>query len=362
VNVKVLQKAAQQAARITNRNSVLPILKYCVIGSNGSGLVLWTTNLESYFSTVLDKEAGPMDNLIIDPRALVETIKPMKGMIDLTVDSTGLHIGSATLASVIDPEEYPLPLRLEDVQHLATLDGKRFKQSIKRLYNQTQRDTSTTRLHLTGICFQTKSNELVLTATDGHVLESDTFPINSDVQSEYTLPAKTLKKVIAGVGAKDKVSIATGKYADMDFVRIQSGHDTYHVKAIPDEYPNFSRLFRDHVDNYHLTVDVKALLAVLQQALPATPEDKANRVCLALDSFELTITADNDTATFEHVLSVSESYGFQFTDWYNCKLLIGFLKDLGNESVTLSFQERQRAVKFTSDNVQGLLMPVKVEA
>lgn len=362
ISVKRLQQAARQAVRITDRYSSLPVLQYCVIGSNGDGLTLWTTSLDCYYSALLDKDAGPLPSQIIDPRNLVEIIRPMKGEIDLTVNDKGLQIAGATLASVVDPSEYPLLLKLSDVHHLATIDGKTFRDSIKRLCNHTLPDSETTCRTLVGVCFQSSKDKLTLTATNGHSLESDTFETTTGCEVERTINAKILKKIASAVSAKDHVRISTGSFNKMEFVRFQFAQNTYSVKPILDEFPDFQRVFDSSLAGETVadcTLNPKELLAVLKQSLPATPEKSSHAVLLALDGYELSIIADNETASFKHTIGVSVGRG-EFKDYYDVNLLIKLVQDIKRDCVTFCFQERHKALRIEADDIQCLLMPVRL--
>ena len=193
-----LSFALGNTSRIATNKAGLPILSNILLRTDGSRLLIASTNLEVASSHRIGAKVIKPGSITVPARLLSDFVQNLsKGQITLSATASKLHIkadNSSSTINGIDDDEFPeLPV-IDDkkaVSYAVAADD--FKQSVTQTIIAASNDS--TRPILTGIYWHSHNKHLYLAATDGYRLtERRIVGTASDVTA--VIPTSTLQEVL----------------------------------------------------------------------------------------------------------------------------------------------------------------------
>jgi DNA polymerase III subunit beta len=193
-----LSFALSNTSRIASSKAGLPILANILLRTDGSRLLVATTNLEVASSHRIGAKITKPGSITVPAKLLSEFIQQLsKGQITLKVTGAKLHIDAGNSSSTIngvDDEEFPELPTIDDKEAVSyTLSSDDFKQAVSQTVIAASNDS--TRPILTGVYWHSFETNLYIAATDGYRLtERKVVETKSDVAA--VIPASTLQEVL----------------------------------------------------------------------------------------------------------------------------------------------------------------------
>ena len=234
-------RALQNASRVANNKTPLPILNNVLLRTDNNILLVASTNLEIASSTYIGAKVSKQGEVTVPARLLTDFISNLpKGSIDLIVKNNQLTIESASYKSTINgasSDEFPeLPAISEGevVKYNISLDD--FKQSVSQTIITASTDA--TRPILTGVYWHTHENYLYLAATDGYRLsERKLLETKSEINS--IIPTTTLQEVLRTLS--DDVTEVEVIFSDTE-VHFKLNQTTITSRLIDGSFPDYRQL------------------------------------------------------------------------------------------------------------------------
>jgi DNA polymerase III subunit beta len=193
-----LSFALSNTSRLASNKAGLPILANILLRTDGSRLLVATTNLEVASSHRIGAKIIKPGSITVPAKLLSEFIQNVsKGQITLTATNTKLHITAGNSSSTIngvDDDEFPELPTIDDKQAVSySLATDDFKQAVSQTVIAASSDS--TRPVLTGVYWHSFESNLYIAATDGYRLtERKVVETSSDVAA--VIPASTLQEVL----------------------------------------------------------------------------------------------------------------------------------------------------------------------
>ena len=234
-------RALQNASRVANNKTPLPILNNVLLRTDNNILLVASTNLEIASSTYIGAKVSKQGEVTVPARLLTDFISNLpKGSIDLIVKNNQLTIESASYKSTINgasSDEFPeLPAISEGevVKYNISLDD--FKQSVSQTIITASTDA--TRPILTGVYWHTHENHLYLAATDGYRL-SERKLLETKSEINAIIPTTTLQEVLRTLS--DDITEIEVIFSDTE-VHFKLNQTTITSRLIDGSFPDYRQL------------------------------------------------------------------------------------------------------------------------
>lgn len=234
-------RALQNASRVANNKTPLPILNNVLLRTDNNILLVASTNLEIASSTYIGAKVSKQGEVTVPARLLTDFISNLpKGSIDLIVKNNQLTIESASYKSTINgasSDEFPELPAISDsevVKYNISLDD--FKQSVSQTIITASTDA--TRPILTGVYWHTYENYLYLAATDGYRL-SERKLLETKSEINAIIPTTTLQEVLRTLS--DDITEVEVIFSDTE-VHFKLNQTTITSRLIDGSFPDYRQL------------------------------------------------------------------------------------------------------------------------
>lgn len=201
VTQEKLNKAVSAVSRIASAKTQLPILNNILLRTDGSRLLVASTNLEIAITEYIGVKIIKPGSITIPARLMTDFISSLpKESVELKVINDNLHIKSGSYSSIINgfiADDFPeLPTINETSSIQYSINVEDFKQAVSQTIITTSNDS--TRPVLTGVYWHSNDGQLYLASTDGYRLsERRLVETKSNVSS--IIPTQTLQEVIRNI-------------------------------------------------------------------------------------------------------------------------------------------------------------------
>lgn len=357
VNRQELTAALRRAAKIAPKTSSIAALRTVKLAADAESLMLSATNLEQAQVEILPA----MGNGKAKPATLCVPLTPLLGVInalpqylrDVSIEVRPDHVlvGTAKLAAGCPLTDFPvIPRTPDDARAIIELPDDFMRQArfVRAAVGQ-----EATRYALTGILFDFAHGNIV--ASDGkrlhcaHIWEPcklksvivppDAFDI--DVPTHLTLPKPD----------------ASGEVHEVFFFT-STGYIV--SKTTDGNYPDYLPLVRKE-HTLTVSVDRAELASALEQALPMVHERTPSCLLHVNERFEIHAeNSDTGAAYVNEVAAAADGPELKVT--VNPHLLLGLLRTMTAQDVTLAFRKPDEAIYVVADNGAqwALVMPLNL--
>lgn len=241
VTQKNLEKALLAVSRIANIRTQLPILNNILLKTDGSRLLIASTNLEVAITQYIGAKITKQGAITVPARLISEFIANLPDdNIELEVKNDNLYIKSGTYNSIINgfiADDFPeLPTINEQSSIQYSLKTMDLKQAISQTVFTASSDN--TRPILTGIYWHTHQNYLYLVGTDGYRLAEKKL-IKTDTDLKAIIPTQTLQEVVRNINDEvEKIDILF----DETQVRFRIDNTEIISRLIDGNFPDYRQL------------------------------------------------------------------------------------------------------------------------
>ena len=346
--------AVQQVQHAVNSRTPIPILTGILIRADENGLILSGSNSDISIQTKIprlterkkddDKEQKEWmtvyrpGSIVLPGRYAAEIIRRLDGD-DITIEGAPNHTakiisGKAEfLLNGMDPEEYP-ELPSFDWQHETTFELP--GHFLKKLIQQTVFAVAETETRpiLTGVCWEVKDGQLVLTATNSHRLARRSATFSADLPSveQAVIPGKSLNELLKLIDDEEPVRIAFTQ----NQMAVQTEHLLYTSRRLEGFYPDTSRIIPQAAKT-HVRLSKRMLHDAVDRAFLFAREIKNNVVkCSVQDETTLVITADSPSVgQVTETVPIYASNGELSHIAFNARYMLEALRAIDSEDVDL---------------------------
>ena len=193
-----LSFALSNTSRVASSKAGLPILSNILLRTDGSRLLVASTNLEVAASHRIGAKVAKPGSITVPARLLSDFVQNLpKGQITLVAKDSKLLINSDNSSSTVNgvaDDEFPELPTIDEKQAVSyMLSSDDFKQSVSQTIIAASSDA--TRPVLTGVYWHSFEDGLYLAATDGYRLTERRI---TDTKSDVTaiIPTSTLQEVL----------------------------------------------------------------------------------------------------------------------------------------------------------------------
>ena len=249
VKQEQLSKALNKMSKIASSRTSLPILNNVLLRTNGSQLMLTSTNLEIGISENIGAKVEKIGEITVPARMISEFINSLpSGKITLKVTGEQLIVESEFTKSKISgvaPEDFPemptIDKSNDDVTNIS-MPASQFKEAVDQVLKTVGNDTS--RPILTGVFWHTFEGRLYLAATDGYRL-SEKKLFETEDEFSALIPATTLQEVLGALGdGSDEIEM----YFDDAQAEFHIGDVTIVSRQIEGKFVDYRRLIPDSTE------------------------------------------------------------------------------------------------------------------
>lgn len=233
---------------------------------------------------------------------------------------------------------------------------------LKNIINETTFATSEkdTRPVLSGVNFDCKGNTLKCVSTDSYRLSEKYVTIDSSLNFNITIPAKSLNEVAKSLDETSKVTLSISDKK----VQFILNSVTIQTRLIDGLYPDTSRLIPDSF-KYKLTVDLKEFISAIDR-ISFIKNDGVSVICLSLNKDECILSSKSrEVGSAMEILSSASYEGEDMNISFNGKYVFEALRVIKSQlvSVDLNGTMNPFVIKGVGeDNLTELILPVRTYA
>ncbi len=348
VSTSNLLKQLQLISGVISSNTVLPILEDFLFVVEDKKLTIFSTDLETSMSTMVDVEAKESGKIAIPAKILMDTLKTLPEQpLTISFDEKTFAVeissenGKYKLAGE-NPEDFPKIPVAEDVTEI-TMPAEALSLTIARTLFATSNDEL--RPAMTGVYFQLEPDGVTFVATDAHKLvRYKRTDIKSEQPASFIVPKKALNLLKNALPADDTAvnisynhSNAFFKFGDVNLI----------CRLIDAKYPDYNAVIP--VDNQNLLTIGRVTLQSSLRRISIFSNKTTHQVVLGIAGSELKISAQD--LDFSNEANESQSCTYEGSDMeigFNARFLIEMLGVIDTDEVQM---------ELSSPNRAGILLP-----
>lgn len=355
-----LSKALSIVSRIASSKSGLPILNNILLRTDGSKLVVLSTNLEIAIVEYLNVKIIKPGSITIPAKLLNEFISNLpKTTVVLEAKNGHLHVSAGNYKSTIngiDSDEFPeLPILDEKTATTFEIDVDSFKESVPQVVVAASGDT--TRPALTGVFLNTNNKTLCLAATDGYRLAEKKLIEKAGYELSAIVPAASLQEVIRSIG--DDTSKIEVLFDDNQ-IRFRFDDIEITSKIIDARFPDYRQLIPKHTD-VNVVINKEELLRVSKLAALFARESGGSIIIEAISKDNTVSIKSVASELGENDSSLDAKVDGDGKVTLNSRFLIDALNNIPDEDIHFGFSGKLAPVVIKS-NASGythIIMPLK---
>ncbi len=368
VSTSTLLKQLQLISGVIGTSSVLPILEDFLFEIKNGKLTLFSTDLETSMSTVLDVDAKTNGKVAIPGKILLDTLKtfaeqPLTFDIDektFAVEITSDN-GKFKLAGENgdDFPKIPTPDKVTEVSMPSSVLNNAIAKTLFAVSNDDLRPA------MTGVLFQFDSEGAVFVGTDAHKLvRYKRLDVSSSKAATIIIPKKALNLLKTSLPA-ETVDVNISFNNSNAFFKFDS--ISLICRLIDARYPDYNAVIPINSSS-KLSVSRNDLLNSMRR-IAIFSNKTTNQVMLKITGSELTLSAQDLDFSNEASERLTCTYeGEDMEIGFNAKFLVEMLNVLQTEEVIFELSGPSRAgilipsEKEANEDILMLVMPVMVNA
>lgn len=360
----ILKEALSSVAGASPSKTSMTILECALLERDGDRLCLSATDLDVSVIKRIDvhheAESG-IERIAVPARRLLDTLRALPELpvtfvadaefrFSLTTDQGVYRMGG------FDGADFPALPELSDGEHIESTGA-----ILRRAWDKTgfAASTDSSRIAMTGICFQIDPDRGRAVATDGHRLVKFTLnALTSSQSAQFVVPGKAFS-LAARVASDGACSIVVGT----EHVSFDYGDTRVFARLIEARYPNYEAVIPRENDK-RCVVHRQSLLSAIQRAnLYASQTTRQIRLHFADNSLEV-LAEDLERASEARETVVCEYDKEDQLMAFNGEYLVEVLRHLESEHVAFDLGHRDRAGIVTpleqteGEDIMMLIMPV----
>ncbi len=323
-------------------------------------LHLYSTNLTTYYHTIIETDIEPDDRgVIIEPRKIIEFIQLLQpGSLTLSITDNQIQIQQQKAKGVfpvMSSEDFPLPPDLQEEEHI--LNNTFLVDSLPFILFTASSDDS--RPVLTGINFVVSDDELVIVSTDGFRLSFLKEKQKGDF-SNMIIPADFLQEIVKNAKNVKKVSFTYSKKENIVLFRIEN--EDFYSRLIDGEFPPYERVIPSEKTT---TVELnREELLRNTKLISIFARDYSNVIVYEFSKNGLVLRpkeeGNKDNSTLQEIIFEGEDQTVAF----NYRYVIDFLNNVKSDEVVVEMLRSDAPVVFKAKGNEQffhIIMPIRIQ-
>lgn len=361
VSTGTLLKQLQLISGVIGTSAVLPILEDFLFEIKGNKLTLFSTDLETSMSTVVEVQAKDKGRAAIPAKILLDTLKNLREQpltfnidqkthaVEITTDNGKYKMAGE---NGDDFPKIPAADNVTEVSFPASVLSKAVGKTLFAVSNDDLRPA------MTGVLFQLDGQGATFVATDAHKLvRYKRTDAKSGKAASLIVPKKALNLLKAALPASNaQVTVSfnnSNAFFSFDSVNLI-------CRLVDAKYPDYNAVI-PRESSSRLTINRESLLSSLR-TIANYSNKTTNQVVMKIAGSELTMSAQDLDFSNEAVERLTCNYeGADMEIGFNAKFLIEMLSVLESEEVIFELSGPTRAgilLPSETDKEEDLLMLV----
>lgn len=359
-NREKLLKAISQASRFTSsRVGATAGLQGILFLNENKKLHVYSTNLNTFFHTILDSSEAEVRRFLLDPHKITEFIALLNdGDMTLFLEKDKMIISQQKTKgtfSFLSHTDFPTPPKVEGEGQ--TIDVRKFEEMISLVLFSASRDLS--RPVLSGINFVEKEGDMDIVATDGFRLSL--FHMKNELKMKSMLiPADFLLELMRNI--KEKKSI-TMNYLDSEkMVYFKTENDEYYTRLIEGDFPPYERVIP--TEKKTTVVIEKTELIRNVKLISVFARDFSSIIICQFKKGELLLSPKIEGGAENTTTQEIEFEGEEMKVAFNFKFLLEFLNTINEDKVTIELLRPDAPVVLKIQKEKEylhIIMPVRIQ-
>lgn len=321
-----LLETLQMAQNAIPNKTTLQILNNFLLKLEGNSLEITATDLDLSIIQKMEVEGSQDGSIVVNAKKFLEVVRELPDLpVVCSIDEYVLTIKSGTgfqcNITGYDASEYPA---MPDEDNMQSVQIS--VEDLKFLFDKTSFAVSTdytTRVSLTGICWEYKDKNLNMVGTDGHKLgKASIAPDKFDLKNSIILPPRAISQVLkAGASEQDQLRIDIGEAN----VRFHFDNITIYSKLIEGPYPDYQKVIPVELSRI-ITINREELISVLRR-VATMAHFKTRQVKFTFSKNSLLLSARNQDLGGDSEESLPAKYdGKEISAGYNAAYAPSFLR------------------------------------
>jgi DNA polymerase-3 subunit beta len=359
-NKESFLKAITQASRFTSsRVGVTAGLQGILFINKKKELHIYSTNLNTFFHTVLSSETEEEGRFLLDPHKIMEFISLLNdGEISLLIEKDKIYISQKKTKgsfSFLANSDFPTPPFVGEGGQ--TIDVKKLEELISLVLFSASRDLS--RPVLSGINFVEKEGDMDIVATDGFRLSL--FHMKNELNMKSMLiPADFLLELMRNI--KEKKSV-TMNYLDKEkMVYFKTDSDEYYTRLIEGDFPPYERVIP--VEKKTTVIIEKNDLIRNVKLISVFARDFSSIIVCQFKKGELILSPKAEGGAENSTTQEIELEGDEMKVAFNFKFLLEFLNTINEDKVIIELLRPDAPVVLKTQKQKDylhIIMPVRIQ-
>lgn len=354
VSTTTLHKQLQLISGVISSNTVLPILEDFLFDLKDSKLSIYSTDLETSMSTVIEVESKDEGKIAIPGSMLLETLKSLPEQpLTFKIDEKTFAVQIITANGNFklcgeDGKDYPRIPEPENVKDIA-MPCKTLLRAIENTLFSVSNDEL--RPSMTGVYFQLDSKGITFVSTDAHKLARYTCKdVNHGSETgNFIVPKKAITLLKSSLPSGSEIPVEIAYSSSNAFFSF--GETKMTCRLIDARYPDYNAVIPTENPN-RLTISRPELSSSLKR-IAIYANKTTHQVILNIKGSELILSAsDLDFSNEAKEKLTCEYEGENIEIGFNARFLIEVLSVITTEEVIMELSTPNRA---------GIILPTETE-
>ncbi|MBM4288977.1 MAG: DNA polymerase III subunit beta [Deltaproteobacteria bacterium] len=372
IEQEVLMKGVNHTLGVVDKKGTLPILSHCLIQTNGSGLIVSATDLETSFRGFYPAEVLEPGTFTVQAHALHSLAKDLpKGRVEIRGDDrqVKLEVGESRYKfNTLPADQYP-PIPEIGEEGLVEVEAGLLLELIDKTVFSVGDDLQ---YHLSGVFWERVEHEgeawLRLVSTDGHRLSLAERPLPEVERLELgegvLVPAKAVREIrrfVDGYGREGGVRVGVRNKA----LCLKAGDKELSVRLLDKKFPEYRRIIPEEF-RHTFTFNRQELAAVLKRISLLT-QGPFRGVIFTFSDGAAEIAHENpEVGAGRETAAILETAGDlaePLQIGFNARYLLEPLQVMKSEQAVLSVNDPDRPCRIMDPNdphCYSLVMPMSM--
>lgn len=360
INKEKMIKALNQSSRFTSSRIGVSAGLQGILFSNTKGkLHVYSTNLNTFFHTVLESSLQEDVKFLLDHHKIIEFVNLLnEGEITLLLEKDKVVVSQNKTKgsfSLLAHGDFPMPPTIEGEGQ--TIDVGKFEKIISLVLFSASRDVS--RPVLSGINFVEKEGFMDIVATDGFRLSL--FHMKNELEMKSMLiPADFLLELMRNV--KGKKAIIMNFLNKEKMVYFRTDNDEYFTRLIEGDFPPYERVIP--IEKKSVATIEKDDLIRNVKLISVFARDFSSIVVCHFKKGELILSPKIEGGVENTTTQEIEFEGEDIKVAFNFKFLLEFLNTVNEERVIIELLRSDAPVVLKTAKEKDylhIIMPVRIQ-
>ena len=353
-------KALVQASRFTSsRVGTATGLQGVLFMNDKEGLHIYSTNLNTFFHTIIRSDSAENTRFLVDPHKITEFVALLnEGDTTLLVEKDKILISQKKTRgtfSLLSDTDFPTPPNIEGEGQI--IDVKKFEELISLVLFSASRDLS--RPVLSGINFVEKEGDMDIVATDGFRLSL--FHMKNELKMRSMLiPADFLLELTRNI--KEKKTVIMNYLDSEKMVYFKTDNDEYFTRLIEGDFPPYERVIP--IEKKATAIINKDELIRNVKLISVFARDFSSIIICQFKKGELLLSPKIEGGGEDSTTQEIEFEGEEMKVAFNFKFLLEFLNTINEEKVIIELLRPDAPVVLKTQKEKDylhIIMPVRIQ-